>query len=311
MRLNSIHTKILIGTIGTVTGIGIVLMVLVHAVVQQKLQGALEKRGVFMVHELASEAVTPILTERSFELEMLIRDLKGSDSDVEYYFVVNRRGEVVAHTFDQGFPADLAGFGHVLVYRAELLETERGALINFSAPIMGGQLGTVHLGMSTRFIQQDLQDVRKVFLVILAVFLAIGVAAAIILARTMTKPLSDLVAAAKAVGKGDLDHRIASRSSDEIGDLAISFQEMIEKRKLVEEEREALISQLRDALDNIKTLKGLLPICASCKKIRDDSGYWKKIESYISEHSDAEFTHGLCPDCSAKLYPQFFKNDLP
>jgi hypothetical protein len=56
-------------------------------------------------------------------------------------------------------------------------------------------------------------------------------------------------------------------------------------------------AQLQEALDNIKTLKGLLPICANCKKIRDDQGYWKQIEAYIEDHSDALFTHGLCPEC--------------
>lgn len=60
---------------------------------------------------------------------------------------------------------------------------------------------------------------------------------------------------------------------------------------------------LREALDNVKTLRGLLPICASCKKIRDDLGYWSQIEVYVSDHSDADFTHGICPDCMRRLYP--------
>ena len=76
----------------------------------------------------------------------------------------------------------------------------------------------------------------------------------------------------------------------------------ITDRKRAEEEREALISALREALANIKTLSGLLPICASCKKIRDDSGYWSQIEAYIQAHSDAVFTHGICPDCASRLY---------
>ncbi|MEA3226699.1 MAG: PAS domain S-box protein, partial [Planctomycetota bacterium] len=62
--------------------------------------------------------------------------------------------------------------------------------------------------------------------------------------------------------------------------------------------------QLQDAMDKIKTLKGFLPICCSCKKIRDDKGYWNKLEDYISRHSDASFTHGICPDCMEKLYPE-------
>jgi PAS domain S-box-containing protein len=82
----------------------------------------------------------------------------------------------------------------------------------------------------------------------------------------------------------------------------------ITERKLAEEEREKLIHEIQDALAQIKKLSGLLPICASCKKIRDDKGYWNQIESYIRDHSEAEFSHGICPDCMKKLYPDFADN---
>jgi hypothetical protein len=81
----------------------------------------------------------------------------------------------------------------------------------------------------------------------------------------------------------------------------------ISKRKQAEKEREKLIAELQDAVTKIKTLGGLLPICSYCKKIRDDKGYWNQIESYIRDHSEAEFTHGICPKCSKKLYPQLFQ----
>lgn len=80
----------------------------------------------------------------------------------------------------------------------------------------------------------------------------------------------------------------------------------ITERKLIEEERARLIIDLEDALARVKTLSGLLPICASCKKIRDDKGYWKQIETYIQEHSEAEFTHGICPECMKRLYPNHY-----
>jgi PAS domain S-box-containing protein len=82
----------------------------------------------------------------------------------------------------------------------------------------------------------------------------------------------------------------------------------IDERKRMEEEREQLIAQLQDAFAEVKKLSGLLPICCSCKKIRDAKGRWYRIEAYICAHSDAEFTHGFCPDCLKVLYPQFFKN---
>ncbi len=84
---------------------------------------------------------------------------------------------------------------------------------------------------------------------------------------------------------------------------------MEKKRKKVEEEREQLVNQLQDTLAHLKVLRGMLPICASCKKIRDDKGYWNQIESYIREHSEAEFSHGICPDCAKKLYPDYCKNN--
>ncbi len=77
----------------------------------------------------------------------------------------------------------------------------------------------------------------------------------------------------------------------------------ISKRKQIEKERNQLIKSLQNSLAKIKTLSGMLPICASCKKIRDDKGYWNQIETYIGEHSEAEFSHGICPECVKKLYP--------
>ena len=79
-----------------------------------------------------------------------------------------------------------------------------------------------------------------------------------------------------------------------------------DRRKKIELEREKLISELQEALANIKTLRGLLPICAGCKKVRDDKGYWNQIESYVKAHSEAEFSHSLCPDCAKELYPEYY-----
>ena len=77
----------------------------------------------------------------------------------------------------------------------------------------------------------------------------------------------------------------------------------ISKRISIEKQRERLIDELQNALAEVKKLRGFLPICSSCKKIRDDKGYWNQIESYIRDHSEAEFTHSICPECAKKLYP--------
>lgn len=79
--------------------------------------------------------------------------------------------------------------------------------------------------------------------------------------------------------------------------------ELVERRRI-----EAMLEEKKDKLEatlaEVKTLSGFLPICSSCKKIRDDKGYWKQIETYIGDHSEAQFSHSVCPDCARRLYPE-------
>jgi glucose-6-phosphate-specific signal transduction histidine kinase len=82
---------------------------------------------------------------------------------------------------------------------------------------------------------------------------------------------------------------------------------LITRLRIYMQERTDLIFKLQNALSDVKELSGILPICASCKKIRDDEGYWRHVEEYLIRHTNAEFTHGLCKECSKKLYPQFDK----
>ncbi len=155
----------------------------------------------------------------------------------------------------------------------------------------------------------------------------------------ISKPIVSLIQAVKKISsEKDYSVRVEKKHGDEVGMLIDGFNEMIheiqyrdlhleqqvakrtaelqvanaslteemQERRLVELEREKLIADLKTALAEVKTLSGLLPICCSCKKIRDDGGYWRQIEMYVAERSNAEFTHGICPDCAKKLYPDFF-----
>lgn len=80
----------------------------------------------------------------------------------------------------------------------------------------------------------------------------------------------------------------------------------ITERKEAEREREKLITELREALAQVKKLSGLLPICSNCKKIRDDQGYWQALDTYVHDHSEAQVSHSICPDCLTKLYPDLY-----
>lgn len=120
-----------------------------------------------------------------------------------------------------------------------------------------------------------------------------------------------------------LDNHIREYSEDDLNflhSLANRAALVIEKVRLYEELRAAnqklqqesmekaqVIDELQVALSSIKTLRGLIPICANCKNIRNDKGFWQQVEVYISTHSEAEFSHGICPECLVKLYPQYTK----
>lgn len=87
----------------------------------------------------------------------------------------------------------------------------------------------------------------------------------------------------------------------------IGFAIDITKRKRAEEELEEEYKRLKQALDEVKTLRGIVPICANCKKIRDDKGFWSQVDKYVSDHTEAKFSHGICPDCAKGLYPKLSK----
>ncbi len=100
---------------------------------------------------------------------------------------------------------------------------------------------------------------------------------------------------------GGEQHLITAEKSQMIDLLFSTYETLVERGR----ELERTNKDLQEALDTIKALQGMLPICAGCKKIRDDdSGHWHNLETYIEKHSEATFTHGLCPDCMKRLYPQ-------
>ncbi|OGR07982.1 MAG: hypothetical protein A2511_06710 [Deltaproteobacteria bacterium RIFOXYD12_FULL_50_9] len=105
------------------------------------------------------------------------------------------------------------------------------------------------------------------------------------------------------VNAGTEDYLVKGQVSAEM--LVRSIRYAIERKKIANEKEQAIV-QLQEALAKVKLLSGFLPICCSCKKIRDDQGYWQQIEWYIKEHSEAEFSHGICPECTKKLYPELY-----
>lgn len=150
---------------------------------------------------------------------------------------------------------------------------------------------------------------------------------------SVTSHLQALGAVAQRVAEsGSLDSHAEVAGPDDVQVLASSFNAMIDRVRSAKEnleqrveertaelsvandelrrlnrDKELAIKELQEALNSISTLRGLLPICAACKKIRDDKGYWNRIEDYVAEHTEADFSHAICPDCAKKLYGKYLE----
>ena len=173
---------------------------------------------------------------------------------------------------------------------------------------------------------------REILLFTIACAMIAAIVASLLgIRQILTNNVLKLVSVTKSFSAGDLSARAGLYGKDEFSEVGRAFDQMAQKierdsiilkknkeklerinaklrgeiieREKAEEERNQLIAQLREALAKIKTLTGLLPICSACKKIRNDRGIWEQIEIYIRDHSDADFSHSICPECMKKLYP--------
>ena len=128
------------------------------------------------------------------------------------------------------------------------------------------------------------------------------------------RELKELAIAFNSMSKSLRHHidnleELVEKRTVELSNMNIELEKEIAEHKRTEELLRQESDKLKETMAEVKILSGMLPICSSCKKIRDDKGYWNQIESYIGDHSEAEFSHGICPDCAKKLYPEFYKDD--
>jgi nitrogen fixation/metabolism regulation signal transduction histidine kinase len=176
----------------------------------------------------------------------------------------------------------------------------------------GDDLGTLAEGLDVAATRERAgimdsirQLQRRAFWTLLAVAAAVLLAAAGLgyaVTRSIARPLSDLDAAALALSRGEFDYVVRVTGSDELASLGRVFNDTAAKLR----ELYVALERKKDAaLEQVKVLSGLLPICSACKRVRNDSGYWEQIEVYVHAHSEADFSHGVCPECIQKLYPEY------
>jgi len=236
-------------------------------------------------------------TEPTLESETAIRQLDGST-----YYVVLRRGEVMeqaclrCHSQPARAPAEL-----VKLYGPERSfhrsEGEVVSAISIRVPL-------------TSAIAQARQVKLRLGGAMVVVLLLIGVVMWLLNRYLLTGPLEVMRRQTAMIASSEthLGEQLPLQFPAEWNNLASDFnlmsQNLRQDRDSLEERVHKRTAELEQALKEVKQLSGILPICANCKKIRDDEGYWQQVEGYIQQHSEAQFSHGLCPACVDRLYPE-------
>jgi methyl-accepting chemotaxis protein len=128
-----------------------------------------------------------------------------------------------------------------------------------------------------------------------------GVVLALVFSWRINRPLAALAAGSHRVAEGDLTARVSVEGGSELRRTASAFNYMAEQLAASKQVLADQIRNLEEALGQVKQLKGLLPICAWCRQVRNDRGYWSSVEEYVQEHTEAEFSHGICPSCRERL----------
>ena len=227
----SLRTRLLLGTTGLVVVLGLALIVAVQTTLADRLLAELHRRGVTITRNMARESVDLILTERTVDLQIAANDYQTHEEDIEYVFVLNPRGDVLVHTFENGFPTDLRGVNSVgseESYRIQPLDTERGRIFDIAVPVLGGEVGVVRVGISDKNVQRGVADITGLSSAIIVVVLSAGGGIASLLGILLMRPILELTEAARRIGEGDLERRVRVTTKDEIGQLGATFNRMIE-----------------------------------------------------------------------------------
>ena len=212
------------------------------------LEEQLKQCGISIGRDVAARSTDLILTNNLFALYQLLKDTLENNEDVRYVFIMNRKQEVLAHTFGQNFPSDLISVNSVTAserFQLEVLETEEGLIYDVAVPIFEGRSGTARVGMSEVYMRKSVAAITRQLLILTVIGSFMGIAAAYLLTATLTKPILTLVHAAQAVGNGDFQQRVRPRANDEIGQLCKAFNVMTENLEKSRSENTKLWEELK------------------------------------------------------------------
>jgi signal transduction histidine kinase len=237
----SIRTKVLGILLSLIFLLGVGITLQVRVLLERTLRTHLKEQSCSITRYVAAHAMDLILTNDVFGLHQLLHDAQDSNADVRYAFVLDVEGNVVAHTFEGGFPLPLIGANPVVDEehdRTVPVMTSEGRVWDTAVPVSHGRAGTARVGLTEASIERTLSGVTTQLLLTSLLVAAIGIVAAAGLTWLLTRPILELASAAKAIGKGDFSRRARPWADDEIGELEEAFNSMTARLARAEQVRE-------------------------------------------------------------------------
>ncbi len=230
MRIRRLRDKILIAIISLVLLLGIALAVIINSVVSKNLSAEMEKTGIRVAKDIARQSTRYIILNDALFLQTMINGYKRAESDIEYIFIINKKHDILAHTFKEGIPyalkKALAVDSDSTAYSVKRLLIQGEMILDIQVPIFKGDVGVVHLGISSASIKRVIYLIEKLNVVIIFFLLLICCVIGAVWSALVTRPVLELAKAAQAVGRGEFFLKIKKPGGDELGELADSFNKM-------------------------------------------------------------------------------------
>jgi len=255
--------KFVIWTAVIIMLIGALTTVFVQINVSNTLSEEFRERGQVVSRNLATSSVEPLLIEDTVNLHRLVGNIKSMEKDIKYVYIIDKKGKVLAHTFEGGFPSDLLSINTDAMSRR--LDTGDGHVIDITAPILDGRAGFVHVGMDETYLHEKIARTRDFIIILTFIVGAAGVMMAYIAGSHLTKPIRALVKGAEEIGRGNLGYQIDAVSNDETHILSEAFDQMsynlnnnISELRASEEKYRKLVDGISDAVILIDSQKKIL-----------------------------------------------------
>ncbi len=254
--------------------LGILTTIFVQVSLTKTLSEELRERGQVISRNVAASIIESILIEDMVYVHRLVENTKKTEKDVKYIYITDATGKVLVHTFEGGFPVELLTVKIDLENNSHLLDTGDGIVIDFTAPIMDGRAGFVHIGMDETSMRNKINQTSSAIITITLIVGALGVLMAYIAGNYLTRPIRSLVKGTEEIGKGNLGYQIKTESTDEINILSKAFNEMsynlnnsINELRESEEKYKKLVNSISDAVILIDSQNKILSWNSGAQKI--------------------------------------------